>query len=270
MEFEIRTDLTVIPKNIDFNYDELKQELRQQLEFYNNLVVNENEIAAAKSDRARLNKLIKAIEDKRKEVKKQCLEPYTDFEVKCKEIVNLIQEPVRAIDMQIKSFDDKKAEQKYKYIKEAFNSFCAVDYISLEKIINPKWKNSSLKADTVIEELKQKIVAVTSDMQTIEMQYGGAPFFAAVKQHFIACYDLGDTVRYAESLKAVSQTQESVSQTQIVNDTSESEKPVTGQVSDTSERVISGTFFVEGTAKQIKALGNFMRANNIKFSIVKE
>ena len=69
MEFQIRTDLAVIPKTIEFNFAEIKKELAGNLEKYQNMVVTEDAIKDAKADRAKLNKLKEAIEKKRKEIK---------------------------------------------------------------------------------------------------------------------------------------------------------------------------------------------------------
>ena len=57
-------------KEISFNAEEIKAELAQRLEKYNGLVYNEANIKDAKADRANLNKFKNAIEDKRKEMKK--------------------------------------------------------------------------------------------------------------------------------------------------------------------------------------------------------
>lgn len=69
MELTITTDLKSIPTDIDFNFEELKSELADNLTYYNNLVIaDESGIKAAKSDKAKLNKLAEAIDNKRKEM----------------------------------------------------------------------------------------------------------------------------------------------------------------------------------------------------------
>ena len=71
MQFVMNTDLsTALPKVIDFNYEELKAALDANLKRYNGIIVTEDGIKDAKEDKAKLNALKKAIEDKRKEVKK--------------------------------------------------------------------------------------------------------------------------------------------------------------------------------------------------------
>ena len=92
MEIKVITDLSVIPQKIDFNSEELKSELAPKLKFYKNLVVTEDSIKDAKSDRAKLNKLKSAFEDKRKEMKKICLAPYEELEKECKENTSMIDE----------------------------------------------------------------------------------------------------------------------------------------------------------------------------------
>ena len=69
MDFLVKTDLGAFPQSIDFNFEEIKSELEEKLIKYKNLVVTEDGIKAAKADKAKLNKLAAAIEDKRKEIK---------------------------------------------------------------------------------------------------------------------------------------------------------------------------------------------------------
>lgn len=109
MEFIMSTDLTTaLPKEIGFNFEELKAELAEKLDYYNNLVVTEDTIKEGKAEKAKLNKLREAVESKRKEIKKECMAPYTDFEAKVKELVAMIDAPVAAIDGQLKVFEEQR------------------------------------------------------------------------------------------------------------------------------------------------------------------
>ena len=110
MEIITTTDLNSIPRVIEWNFEDLKTELRSQLEVYKNLTVTADAIKVAKSDRANLNKLKTAVEEHRKEIKRRCLEPYNVFEAQCKELVGIISEPINAIDEQVKVFEDKEKQ----------------------------------------------------------------------------------------------------------------------------------------------------------------
>lgn len=108
MEFVMGNSLETLPKTIDFNFEELKGQLAESLALYTGLVVTEDGIKGAKEDRAKLNKLREALENKRKEVKRECMTPYTDFEAKVKELVGLIDQPIAAIDAQLKEYEEKQ------------------------------------------------------------------------------------------------------------------------------------------------------------------
>lgn len=140
MEFKMMTVLeSVLPKEILFNYEELKSELSEKLEKYNRMVVTEDGLAAAKKDRAALNKLLKALDDKRIEVKRELLKPFSDFEAQVKEIQAMIAKPVGVIDAQIKAFDDAKKQEKESAIKEfyAANIGNLGGLLPIEKLWNP-------------------------------------------------------------------------------------------------------------------------------------
>ena len=111
MELILKSADMNLPQSIE-NLEQLKKELVPKLEKYNNLVVTEDSIKAAKDDKAALNKLKKAIEEQRISIKKQYLEPYNLLESQCKEVVKLIDEPIQAIDKQIKAFDEIEKKQK--------------------------------------------------------------------------------------------------------------------------------------------------------------
>ena len=95
-------------RRIQWNKEELEAAVRAKIAGYENVVYTEENIKAAKNDRAELNKLIKAIEERRKQVKNIINEPYAVFEAELKEITALINEPVALIDQQVKAFEEIK------------------------------------------------------------------------------------------------------------------------------------------------------------------
>ena len=177
MQIKVTTDLSVIPQKIDFNSAEIKSELAPKLEFYKNLVVTEDSIKDAKSDRAKLNKLKSAFEDKRKEMKKICLAPYEKFEKECKEITSMIDEASNSIDVQVKDFEEIKKQKKYSEIEEYYNSLERPDYITLESVLNPKWANATVSTESIKQEIAVNISRITDDMDEISRIYGDLPVF---------------------------------------------------------------------------------------------
>ena len=98
----------IIPPQISFNFEEIRAELAQKLQVYQNMVVTESGVKEAKADRANLNKFKAALADSRKSVKSQWNQPLSDFEDKMKVLEQMVDEPISVIDRQIKSFEEIK------------------------------------------------------------------------------------------------------------------------------------------------------------------
>ncbi|MGN1382113.1 MAG: DUF1351 domain-containing protein [Eubacterium sp.] len=160
------TDDTQV-SSISWNYDELKTQLATKLEDYKGLVYTDEQILEAKKDKASLNKLRSAIEVKRKEVKARCLAPYNAFEAQVKEIVGMIDEPIGLIDKQIREYDEKETEKKKEDIKEAFESVGFGDYVTLEKVWNPRWFNKTYSLKQVKQDLHDIQMRIGNDIYTI-------------------------------------------------------------------------------------------------------
>ena len=165
MEFILTTDLATIPQEICFNDAELEKQLTESLERYNSLVVTEDSIQPAKKDRAALNKLKAAIDDKRKEVRKACLAHYETFELRTKKLTGMIQQPVDSIDKQLKAFEEFKRNEKYAAI-EAFyseNIGDLAELLPLDKIVPEKWANTTVTLESATSEISEKITKARND-----------------------------------------------------------------------------------------------------------
>lgn len=171
MELIMTTDLEKsLPQKIDFNYEAIKTELSEKLERYNSLVVTEDSVSAAKKDKAALNKLKTALEDRRKEVKKDCLRPYEEFEQKIKELVGMIDAPVLAIDGQIKAFDEIKKAEKRADIQGFYteNIGDLASLLPFEKIFDPRWLNATYKIEDAQKEIADRISKTRNDIGIIK------------------------------------------------------------------------------------------------------
>lgn len=153
MEFVMGNSLEALPKTIDFNFEELKTQLASSLELYTGLVVTEDGIKSAKEDRAKLNKLREALETKRKEVKKECMAPYTDFEGKVKELVCLIDKPIAAIDAQLKTYEEQRRADKRAAVKEIYDETIGTLYplLPFDKLWRDEWYNTGVSMKKIRE-----------------------------------------------------------------------------------------------------------------------
>ena len=94
---EIRVNVEQKNGAIGFNFEEIKERLNSELEVYKNMIFTEDSKTEAKKTIASLRKLKKSVNDKKLEVKKSFMIPYTNFEAQVKELDKLIDEPI--VDM---------------------------------------------------------------------------------------------------------------------------------------------------------------------------
>ena len=167
MEKEVKD---IIPKAVDFNYEQLKKELEVKLKNYQNMVVTEDSTKEAKADRATLNKLKKAMDDKRIEIKKEWNVPYIEFENKVKVLTGMIEEPIQAIDKQVKVYEQKVKDEKQEEIKIFFNENISdlKSLVEYSKIHSEKWLNASVKITAVKKEITETIEAIKTDIDVIK------------------------------------------------------------------------------------------------------
>ena len=158
---------------IDFNFEDLKDALTAELELYKNLVFTEDTKADAKKTVAELRKLKKQISDKRIEVKKLYMQPYTDFEAKVKELDKLINEPITFISEQIDAFEQKRIEEKRELINEIYLELVSerediAGYAELNRVYDSKWENASTSKKTIQEAIISYLDSVDNDIAAIE------------------------------------------------------------------------------------------------------
>lgn len=168
---ELKVKEVTFPEVIEFNFDELKQEITDRVEMYRNLVYTEDQVKQAKADRANLNKFVKALSDERIKVKKQCLQPYEAFEAKVNELAKIVQEPINLIDSQVKAFEDNQKQEKLEAIKTYWMEILQADKVpeamTLEKIFNDKWLNASASMKSIQDEINARLEQIANDLNTL-------------------------------------------------------------------------------------------------------
>lgn len=159
----------VIPPQISLNFEEIKSELAGKLQVYQSMVVTESGIKEAKADRANLNKFKAALADSRKAVKAQWNQPLSDFESKMKELERMVDEPIGAIDRQVKAYDEAKKQDKRQQIERFFEGAVGdlEEVLPLSKIWNDRWLNATYPMKDIEKEIVECIRKTHSDIGII-------------------------------------------------------------------------------------------------------
>lgn len=267
---------------IKFNYEELKGGLQESLKKYQNLVYTSQNIKEAKDDRATLNALKKSLNDEKIKIKKEFEVPYKDFEDKIKELIELVDKPASEIDKQVKIFEEAEKAKKRESIENIYaeNIGSYADLIPLQQIYDSRWENKTYKETDIKKEIQDIVKKADSDIKVIaELK---SEFEFQIKDTYFRTLDLGQALvekqrleKQKELLTTIKQQQVEVKVDPINNiDSVDSVRYAVGidnsneESTSVEEKMISVAFRVECTENQLKALGEFMKTNGIKYGRV--
>ena len=154
---------------IELNFEEIEERLDKKLAEYKGAVFTEETKDIAKAELASLRKFKKEFEDARKNVKKEWMKPYDDFEQKMKILTGKIDQPIHLIDSQVKDFEKKRKEEKRLRIKEIYADLIGdmKEYLSLEKIYDLKWENATTTEKSIKEAINKAVDKVKTDVDVI-------------------------------------------------------------------------------------------------------
>ena len=262
---------------IKFNYEELKEGLKNSLTKYKNIVYTPETIKEAKDDRARLNSLAKSLNDGKINIKKEFMVPYDEFEGKIKELIELVKEPANEIDNQIKAFEEKEKAEKRNEIEKIYQENIGEyeNLILLEKIYDSRWENKTYKLTDIKKEIQDIVKRADSDLKVINSQQ--TEFLLNIKDVYFNTLDLGQALvekerleKQKELLKPKEEIVEAVVEEPAHNDDAVDAMryavdTAVEESKQVEEKVVKITFTVECTESQLLALGQYMKANGIKY-----
>ena len=229
-----------------------------------------------KSDKAKLNQLVKAIEDKRKEIKRTCLAPYEAFEVQCKALVSMIQAPIAAIDTQLKSFEDARKQEKYNQLYQTFEDYISDgelrEFIRFDAILNPKWANVSQRTEALKLELTDQIDRIRNDLAVLREQFRDKPYLSAILAEYQKHYNMTKTLQAAELFRRrEAAEQKRQAPPERIPETPEVDAMVAAREAVTlPDPVGSAAFLATCTRTQMMDLRDYMRREGISFRVLRK
>lgn len=165
---ELKINEMVQPEEPKFNYIEIKRWIQDGAEKYKNIVYSDNDISAAKADRADLNRLKKALNDRRIELEKSYMQPFKSFKAKVDELIKLIDEPAKLIDARVKEYEQHQKEEKSQQITEWFSGIEGrPEWLEIGQIWDQKWLNASKSMKSIKEEIEAALAQIHADLETL-------------------------------------------------------------------------------------------------------
>lgn len=239
-----------------------KEELTERVSYVSSLTVTDSNIKDMKKELADIRKLKAELESRRKEVKKQVLAPYEEFELFYKGFaVEPLDFAIRTLDSQIKANEKKRIDEKTSKLKSYFEEAkqaLGVDWVTFEqmglKVIQStsesKYKEQIMEwLSHILDEVE--IISKHADKDEIFVEYKNCLNLKAA----ISTVEARHKALEAEKLKREqqeetrAQRQAEIERTQQIIREAASMQPIE-EVQE--EKIYTLNFKITGTKEQLK------------------
>ena len=277
---------TVKNTEIGANFEEMKVALTEFAEPYKNVIVTEDAIGIAKSDRAKIRSVSKHIDDYRKSVKAVYTEPLKQFEAKCKELTAICDEAALNIDTQVKAYEQKRKEEKLfllnEYFQNANKAMHYPEYLSWEDVYTEKWGNVTYSDETARKDIDNACLQTDADVQSIINMR--SEFQTALLDSYKQSHKIYEVYQLQERLAAQKLREEERQrkleeqyrqerrerEMAVVHERSEEvlnpEEAAINKQQETAEIFYVANFRIHGTFEEIAMVRQFLNNNGLQYS----
>lgn len=209
-------------KRIEWNKDEFAARIADIVRDYIGVVYSDDQLTDAKKARADLNKIRKAISDRRIEVKRAIMVPYDQFEEELKPIIADLDDATAKIDEQIKAKEadirDKKRTFLENYYHEQAGDLVEIG-ITFDMVSDPKMMNATYSVDAAEKAISKQVEKIRKDINVIKQSCidmkAAEPL---VMEEYLKNRELGEAITVIKKQRDVLQN--------IQGEKKEQEKPV--------------------------------------------
>lgn len=290
MELKITTPMApgILPE-VQWNNEELRKDVAGKAEEYKNTAYTAEQLPEMRKDRAKLNALVTAFEDQRKQVKKFYNTPYDKFEKEVKEVLAPVRDAITLIDKGIAEVEKKYREDRKAKMQEMYEKYVG-DLRGLVPFTRTVKEEYYKKAFTD-KKLEQAYIdffgRIREDMKALEELPERFRDKALLK--YVESFSLSDALREGKRLEELEKAMEERRRNQEAEEAArdavkqreepqarpqaqaqQQEAPITEPVNTANEEepIISLDFRAWGTKAQLMGLRQYMIDNHIKFGKV--
>lgn len=252
------------------NYEPLKAMALEQVSAYKSLIVEEDGIASAKTDCAKLRKAAKNASDLRISIKKEHEAKISKTLEQLKELTDIFNDAASSIDAQVKEFDEKRKDEKRSAIGNIYwdNIKDMGKFLPLQAVWNEKWLNKGYALDAITKEIKAQVAAVEDGIKTIQLL--GTKYESQMISAFLEAYNMNDALKKKAELEQIdaemerrrkAQEEEQQNEEQV----REQEEPKKQEEVPQEEPRYRLAFEVFGNHKQLTALVDYLRGSGLDY-----
>lgn len=266
-----------VPAQIDFSgYNQMKDQIDQLHESLENYDVTQDNLKDAKSTRAKLNKLTKAIKARKVEIKKKAEVPVKDFNDKVESLIDEIDDSSTKISDSIKVYENKAKAERHEKNLEHIAAVCELAEIDPSKIqYQSNWDNKSYSQTKFETDVDQQIGLIQEQQaqlaDSIKIISKNADDLGLPADHWIKeldnkplskiLYEMSD---YKDDLEAVSKAQKETKLDTLKSLKRQGDKYIDPSTGEIKEKIISIKMEAKGTKWQMEQLQSFLKDNGIE------
>lgn len=277
---------------IDFpEYADLKSNVDRLSEEYSQFKVTPDNIRDAKLARANLNKLKKALNDRKIDIVKAIDKPVNSFKGQIKGLTEEIDQTSNQISVQIKGYEDHARQMREQSLMRDLEKRCKAAGVDSAKVeINPKWFNKSASYAVFEKEVQTQIDVLLREKEELaenmKVVTARAKELGLPEQHWVQLLMMGNSrlsdvlaqmSSYAEDIKAEAERNEKAKKEQqekLVNQNGKAIDKTTGEIVDNFQTAFlitdKGKFKLTATSHQFKQLSKFIKNAGIKCEQVRD
>lgn len=204
----------ITPAQVESNIEQLDTYMSNVTEHYKNWIVTEDSLKEAATERTKLNKLEKNLDEFRKRVQEEGLKDINAFIQKLKDSEKEVKTLSNNIKTQIDEFEEKQWEEKQKEIQKKINGmFVTNENLKPFVVQNPKWKNKTFTINKIESELSEQLENLVNKKQFIENELEKANKGIEFKIVFEAVQFLMNS-EYSEIVKEIEKKKNETKQTE--------------------------------------------------------
>lgn len=204
IEPEEASELTVAysPAVIEANFDALEAHVRRLVADYEDVTYDmskDENVKAAKRDRAYLNGIAKEIDERRKAVSREYTKPLAAFEDRCKAVAGIAKQAADGIKAQLDDAEAERQARAYAKLQEHYEEFAGLlaPVVPYERFHERQWLNKTFGEAKAFKALEEKVSNLAQDWETLKAQFEGEPFYDEAERELFATLDLGAAISAA-------------------------------------------------------------------------
>lgn len=165
LEQELELDTNTISVK---DFESIKSQLEQDLKHYNAVNID---YKTAKENKALLNKVSKAVDDKRIKIEKEFSSVLSTFKAQCKELKGMIDNVSDNLKSSVDAVDNEFKTERYNELKDYFNTGNNYKFIGFDTILKSKWLTKTMKIEDAKKEIDDLLLDIFLKVVVLEKDF---------------------------------------------------------------------------------------------------